>query len=95
MKIDKNEVEIIGKWIFDGKQMLADEQAKRIDWLRANYLKKITADESGWNILYQDPEDKRYWELTYPQSEMHGGGPPSLTLLSETQAREKYIVRLL
>jgi hypothetical protein len=90
MKIDKNETEIISNWIFDGRRMITDEQGKRIDWLIHDYLKKVANDESGWFILYQDPEDRRYWELTYPKSEMHGGGPPALTLLSQSEASNKY-----
>ena len=90
MKIEKDEIKIIGNWTFDGTKMIADEQCKRIDWLKANYLKKIAADESGWLVLYQDPEDHRYWELCYANGEMQGGGPPSLIMLSEDEAKEKY-----
>lgn len=90
MKIDKDEVKIEGKWVFDGTQMHKDDQSERIDYLTSYYLHKLTTDESGWDILYQDPEDNRYWELTFPQSEMHGGGPPSLTMISETEACKKY-----
>jgi len=57
MKINKNETAIIGQWIFDGHKMIADEQEQRIDWLRSNYLLRIANDESGWIILYQDPQD--------------------------------------
>jgi hypothetical protein len=90
MKIDKNETEIVSNWIFDGHRMLTDEAGKRIDYLIHNYLNKVAADATGWDILYQDPDDKRYWELTYPKSEMHGGGPPALTSLSENDASNKY-----
>jgi hypothetical protein len=89
MKINKEETKIVGHWIFDGSKMTTDEACKRIESLVAGYLIKITTD-GGWDILYQDPEDKRYWELIYPNSEMHGGGPPSLILLSEVQVKEKY-----
>jgi len=90
MKIDKNETKIVGHWIFDGSKMIADEGCKRIDWLRSNYLKLVSTDASGWLKLYQDPEDKRYWQLNFEHGEMQGGGPPSLILLSETEAKEKY-----
>lgn len=90
MKIEKNETKIVGRWIFDGSQMLADEICKRIDWLRSNYLRLISTDESGWFKLYQDPQDKRYWQLDFEHGEMQGGGPPSLILLSEIDATEKY-----
>jgi len=32
-------------------------------------------DYNGWDVLYLDPADGRYWERILPSSEMHGGGP--------------------
>jgi len=90
MEIRKNETKIVGHWMFDGSKMIADENCKRIDWLRSNYLILISTDESGWLNLYQDPEDKRYWQLNFEHGEMHGGGPPSLILLSEAKAKAEY-----
>ena len=90
MKIDKEETKIIGSSSFDGFKIIADEQSKRIDWLVKHYLEKISSDGLNWTVLYQDPEDKRYWELEFPQSDEHGGGPPSLVLLSESDAEERY-----
>ena len=90
MKIEKSETKIIGNWVLTGKKMIADGQCERIQWLTANYLKKITFDKTGWDFLFQDPNDNRYWELIYLNSEMHGGGPPSLILLSEAEAKNKY-----
>jgi hypothetical protein len=34
--------------------------------------------------LYQDPDDLRYWEFSYPHAEMHGGGPPMLECMDKT-----------
>lgn len=90
MKIEKNETEIVGKWIFTGGKMITDEQCEKIQWLTTNYLKKIALDKAGWDVLFQDHNDNRYWELIHPNSDMHGGGPPSLILLSELEARDKY-----
>ena len=90
MKIENNETSLVGRWIFDGARMISDDQCKRIDWLRSNYLKLIATDETGWLKLYQDPEDKRFWQLIFEQGEMQGGGPPSLILMSESEAKEKY-----
>jgi hypothetical protein len=88
--IDSNEIKIIGNWTFNGQKMIEDEQCERIYSLRDNYLRRITSDESGWDVLYQDPVDMRYWELIYEHSELQGGGPPSLLLMSEAEARSKY-----
>ncbi|GAB3910029.1 Imm27 family immunity protein [Mucilaginibacter boryungensis] len=92
MRITKDETKIVGHWIFDGSKMIADETCKRIDWLRNNYLKLISTDGSGWLNLYQDPEDKRYWQLNFEHGEMQGSGPPTLILLSESEAKDKYNV---
>ena len=73
--------------------MTADKVTLRIDDLVRNYLQKIATDESGWETLYQDPSDGRYWELTYPSGESHGGGPPRLTVVSSQEAALKYKIR--
>ncbi|RYE14490.1 MAG: hypothetical protein EOP34_06435, partial [Rickettsiales bacterium] len=86
MEIDISEIKIVGNWIFDGSTIVADEHSLRIERLIANYLINIKTDYSGWDTLYRDPDDGRYWELIYPKSEMQGGGPPSLILLSDDQA---------
>jgi len=90
MKIAKEETEIIEVWIFDGHKMTNNEQGKRIDWLISNYLTRIASDSTGWIVLYQDPEDKRYWEKNHPQGHLQGGGPRILTMLSDSDAKTKY-----
>ncbi|MHB1530434.1 MAG: Imm27 family immunity protein [Acidiferrobacteraceae bacterium] len=66
---------------------MADDVCKRIIALTESHLQEIGRDASGWNTLYQDPTGGRYWELSYPQSELHGGGPPELRYLTAEQAR--------
>jgi hypothetical protein len=70
----------------------ADVAAKRIAELTRSYLNKVASSASGWETLYQDPTDLRFWELTYPLGEMHGGGPPTLKSLSVQEAKNKYRV---
>lgn len=82
MKIAPTEKIIEGKTIFFDSNAKGDESCQRIYWLIQHHLVKIGSDESGLNILYQDPTDKRYWELSYPQGHLHGGGPPTLTNIS-------------
>jgi hypothetical protein len=91
-KIKHDETLISGQWIFDGSKVIADSQCERIDWLRRSYLILIATDDSGWLKLYQDPEDKRYWQLNFDQGELQGGGPPTLKLLTEHEAKEKYMI---
>jgi len=53
-------------------------------------LREIGRDAGGWDILYRDPQDGRYWELIYPRSHMHGGGPPELRCLTPEETEKKY-----
>ena len=71
-------------------RVIEDQTSKRVRNLTTHYLTKIVTDERGWDTLYQDPIDKRYWEKVYLQSELHGGGPPSLLNINEEKARKKY-----
>ena len=73
--------------VIDGK-LIGDEICDRINFLIAHHLKHLAG--GGWETLYQDPNDGRYWELIYPEGEIHGGGPPRLRLLSGEQAEAKY-----
>lgn len=88
--IAANETRLTGKWLLSEGRMVEDETCKRITKLVNEYLVKLGDDPSGWETLYRDPNDGRFWELTYPQSEMHGGGPPELRYLSQDEAAQKY-----
>ena len=88
--IRPDETELVGRWENIGGSVRADAVANRINDLTQTYLMRISVSENGWEKLYRDPVDLRLWELTYPQSEMHGGGPPRLRLLSLEEAQKKY-----
>jgi hypothetical protein len=92
MKIQPQETNLTGKWIAENGQIRADVTCERIQWLTSHHLKKITIskESGGWETLFQDPDDKRYWEQFYPQSQIHGGGPPALKYLSSEEAKTKY-----
>ena len=90
MKIKQDEIELVGKWIQTESSLEKDETCLRIERLISDYLIKTANGNSGWEKLYQDPEDNRYWELTYPESEMHGGGAPTLRNLSDIEVIKKY-----
>lgn len=85
-----DETLIVGDWIEIAGAVSGDSACKRIQNLTTDYLTELGKDESGWDTLYRDPEDGRFWERIYRMSHMHGGGPPALLNLSEKDAREKY-----
>lgn len=73
-----------------GSGRLGDQMGLRIEQLMNGYLERVAAVNGGWDILFRDPHDGRLWELTHPQSYIHGGGPRSLKTVSELFARKKY-----
>jgi len=79
-----------GAWKKVQGRVEADENCRRIGELTKRVLHEVARDASGWEILYLDPSDGRYWELTYPESSSHGGGPPKLKWLSQEDVRKKY-----
>lgn len=70
--------------------MTEDSVAARIRKLTAEHLHYIARSADGWDSLYHDPTDGRLWELTYPHSGRHGGGPQALRVLGAEAALEKY-----
>ena len=89
-RLAPEETDITGKWVFTGDRVVGDENCERIHDLVQNHLIRLGSDQSGWDTLYRDPDDSRLWERIYPQSALHGGGPPALRLISKDLARVKY-----
>jgi hypothetical protein len=85
-KLNSTENELVGEWIGRGPDVRGNEACERIEWLISGVLEYVGADKDsgGWDKLYRDPGDGRYWLLTYPKSHMHGGGQPSLKHLELT-----------
>ena len=50
-------------------------------------LDKVAVDASGWLSLYRDPVTGDLWEVSYPQGEMHGGGPRQLARVAAATLR--------
>lgn len=80
---------LVGKWSVVDGTMQRDEVCLRIEYLVSDVLQKISVE--SWEALYRDPVDGRFWELTWPQSHLHGGGPPQLQHLTDELARRKYL----
>jgi hypothetical protein len=92
-KIKSNEIIIDSDWTIMSNHLTREdafEVQKRIYWLQTNYLEKLLSINGGWEILYIDPHDNRFWELTYPKSDMHGGGPPLLKNIDKGTVFSKY-----
>lgn len=70
--------------------MMQDTVCQRIQWLTDYYLEQIFVDGDNWTALYKNPDDGRYWELSYPQSHMQGGGPPTLQCITKDDAFRRY-----
>ena len=88
------ETEITGTWASVGGRAIADESCRRIERLTTAYLVRIATDRAsgGWAVLFRDPGDGRLWERDYPQSELHGGGPPRLRAITDAEAARRYSV---
>ncbi len=87
------ETEIRGQWSYTDGIIHEDDNTKRIHWLLDRCLTYIGADESGWQKLYVNPGDGQYWELSFPQSQWHGGGPPTITRIDKDVAQQQYRVQ--
>jgi hypothetical protein len=90
MKIQATETHLIGRWLSQAGRMAPDVTCQRIEALVSYHLTELGKDQTGWETLYLDPDDGRLWELTYPQSDSYGGGPPALRHLTVDEAKSKY-----
>lgn len=92
MRIGPDEIEIAGTWLMVSGRLAEDDVCRRIDSLIKSELQHVATTKDGWEKLYRDPHDGRFWELTYPHGAMQGGGPPALIFTSPAKASEKYNV---
>jgi len=90
----KDKSELVGSWVLSKGRMVEDQTASLIRDLTEKRFRRIAVAPSGWETLYQDPEDDRFWELYFPRGEMHGGGPAALRVLGNEAAALKYGVPL-
>ncbi len=88
--IEQSETEIIGAWQMKEGRMVEDDVCRRIRALVKSELQQVVVTAEGWEKLYLDVKDGRYWEWFYPQSEMQSGGPPALRVVSPEAAKQKY-----
>ena len=94
-KLSPHETELVGKWVEQNGKVVADPTCQRIDEL-TNGILDVVQDhphQGGWLRLYRDKSDGRFWERSYPESELHGGGPPMLRCISPDEVVRKYRFR--
>jgi hypothetical protein len=73
--------ELTEHWVVQGSSVSAEGDAAKIDALLSAELIKLSATDGGWRTLYRHRLTGGLWELSYPQGEMHGGGPRRLRQL--------------
>jgi hypothetical protein len=84
-----DETQFVGEKILKDGKAAGNDAWKRINALITSHLRRLSS--AGWDgSLFRDPDDGRLWELTSPHSEWQGGGPPTLTVMSEEDALAKY-----
>lgn len=79
-----------GQWLVSEAAVRGDAVEQRIASLVEGHLQLLRSSPDGWSQLYKDPSDGRLWQLTYPTSENHGGGPRKLAVISLHAAQEQY-----
>ena len=90
-----HETELTGKWIEVDGSVRGDAACERIASLTTGILVMVQdhPKAGGWVRLFQDKNDGRYWERSYPQGEFHGGGPPALRCISPEEVAKEYGLR--
>jgi len=85
-----NETVLVGAWVDAAIGVFGDETCKRIEALIRDNLKHVAdhPKHGAWKSLYRDPGDGRFWERTYPNGELHGGGPPTIRSITEAEAKD-------
>ena len=86
----ENVKKLEGKWLLRDGKIEVDQTCRIIESRISEKLQRVTARDGGWTVLYHDPIEGSYWELTYQDSEMQGGGPPTLTYLEPGELQALY-----
>jgi len=65
----------------EGGNVVIRGDAGIIDDMLQNKLEKVRSDERGWTTVCRHRDTNELWELSYPQSDLHGGGPRRLRMI--------------
>lgn len=66
------------KWVLRDGRMSNEGDARLIDALISNELTEVAVSDNGWRKLFRHRKTGCFWELSYPHSELPGGGPRRL-----------------
>ena len=73
-------------WSFANGRMVERGDGATITRLLEHELESVRTEDGGWTTIYRHRDTGELWELSYPQSEMHGGGPRRLRLLTTVRS---------
>ena len=72
---DASEILLTGTWATVDGKVVADYVCERVYGLIRSQFIRTATDPTRWENLYRDPDDGRFWELTFPHGGWHGGAP--------------------
>jgi hypothetical protein len=64
------------------------EMINRIHQVTRHWLVLNAHTKSGWGAVYSDPVSSVLWFRTFEESHEHGGGYPTLEIVSSVRARQ-------
>jgi len=74
-EIPSDRADLADRWVMRGPAVSNEGDADEIDALLSTELIEVAKADDGWRILYRHRATSALWELSYPNSERHGGGP--------------------
>jgi hypothetical protein len=61
-----------------GCESIFELSGNEADQYADEHLEELAVDVVAWTVTYECPTKGLRWLRDYPQSELHGGGPPRL-----------------
>ena len=71
-------------------RLVPDETEELIENLINSELTKVSVSIDGWSSLYVEEATKNYWDLSFHNSDTHGGGPRCLKRIEGDELASKY-----
>jgi hypothetical protein len=84
----KMKVILQGSWVVEDGKVGADRTCNEIEG-KLQRLRKIATRDGGWTTLHR-ADDGSLWELSFPQGELQGGGPPRMESFTHSEAVALY-----